>query len=260
MSNFSIPIVQFDTYSYYNDEEQTIQNNTIILSEPLCTIKGLYRQDEGDELKCYQFMLYNEQNILIGGSNKIYSHTSPIFTCENLNDNSKYKLNFYCTSQSGNTVFSEDLIITTKYKHSTVYSHLIFGLDETNAKNFVAVEMVELTGTSNDDLTYINNEKVQVLGDRYINFQDQYNMISDNFLCRIWLEDIQQNMNILTIYNDNNDNQIIVKYYDNRFHAFKYSCGLVSHYISDEIIPNGSLYLALGHYNNRIELYAKNLT
>lgn len=265
---FSLPIINFVNYTYEDNSgihsgDISIDNgfHSVTLPHPVCTIHCIYSQYENDILKNYQFTLYNSKGEVIGGTEKIFKSSSPTFVCENLNNNSQYILQFCCISQSGNIVYSDNLQITTNYKQSSLYSDIIFGLDEISAENRITVSIVEFTGTTDDDdnpLTYIDDEKVQISGERFVNFKDKYNLITHNFLIRIWLEDIVSNANILTLYNDRYS--IVVKYYDNRFHAFKYSCGLISHYISDEIIPNNTLYFALGYYNHRLEIYAQNLT
>lgn len=284
MSNeFSPPIVAFESYNYdINDDSKKVEFDEGVtefeLTELVCKIQGLYEQEQGDEEKCYQFFLYNSKyddekkeyqaNDLIGGTKQIYSGSTPYFVCENLNNNQIYFLKFKCISQSGNEVYSNYLKITTNYNKNLVYTNIGFQLDKSTAENIVYVDLVDLTGVSDiENLTYYNKDEVD-LTQHYVTFTDNYNLINNNFLCRLWLRNIQNDNDIFVLTNTNSmlsegeyAEYIAVKFYDNRFHAFKHSCGLVSHYVSDKLEisdnENNKLYFSLGYYNGRIEMYAE---
>lgn len=268
---YSNPVVDFESYTYNNGQTGNIDKENLTLEYPLVTIKCSYAQDEGDELKCYQFFLYNSTRNLIGGSEKIFSRSAPIFTCENLNNNSVYYLDFKCISQSGNEVESRELTIITNYNQDKIYGNLTIALDSSNAENIVLAELIELTGTGyhiddmgniteDVELEFINNEEVKLNNGNYVVFEDDYELVKNNFICRLWLRDLTQNVALLTLTNNDNTIYITVIFKDNRFHAYKHSCGLISHYVSSVITNINSVYLALGYYNGRVDLYAKNIS
>lgn len=284
---YSDPIVGFeDKYTCNNNEQYNISTQyedkaeTIIkgynttLYYPLCTIIGSYLQDEGDELKCYQFFLYNDRRNLIGGTQKIYGNDSPIFNCENLNNKSVYYLKLKCISQSGKEAESKELKIQTNYLQSKVFGTLDIALDKTTAENVILATLIDTTGVSYDangvrdtELTFADG-KVEINNGKYVVFTDEYHLMTNYFVCRLWLKDIVQKadnseVNILTLSNADNTENIIITFKDDRFHAYKHSCGLVSHYISDKIIDYTTdeeipiTYLAVGYYNGRIHIYAE---
>lgn len=277
--------IGFDEY-YYRENEQDILKITtdeITILEPLTIIKGYYQNDNNIELKHYQFFLYKdkEKNNLIGGSNRVYSRSAPIFYCENLNDESVYYLELECTSQD-NEVKSATLTVNVKYRQKSMFGELNILTDKSNAKNDILFKITEITGVGydsdgdeNENIAFYTltttapttTQFVDLLNGNYVIFNDDNGLISENFLCRVWLFAIptEENPKILTLINGKDKTEYIeVIYKDNKFLVYKHSCGLISYYTSGEIgkceTDKNTLrevYLALGYYNGRINIQTK---
>ncbi len=129
-----------------------------------------------------------------------------------------------------------------------------------------SARLLEITAEG-DNYTLNSSKGIVINSDGYVNIDDKYNIINDDFTLRIWLDNVVKEGNtIAKLYNTEiEDSYITIKFYDNKFHAFKYSCGMVSHYISfgdcidwdNFIVGENRVFILLKHVNDMIDLYAK---
>ena len=269
-------IVALEHYQYNDDTivEVTTEDITlpyyITITKAFCTLHFSYTNNNSEELKYYQFFLYNN-DVLLGVSKKTYGipNDGIVYAIENYNNLQNYTLKLRCVTQNNNENITT-VNIYTNYEQSNIYADISFLIDTQTAENNVSVSVVQLNGEG-EEYTYNteNGVKYVVIPDNgYVNFQDKYQVITNNFLCRMWLKNLSKNVPILTINTSDNFGRVEVFFDGLNFIAKKYSCGLITPYttcikdtseedISSELSANTNLYFAIGYYNGRIEMYAR---
>lgn len=261
--NFQIP-----TISYNNNDILFGQNGyEITINNPVTVLDWVYNKNNSvDELKYYQFSLYNSQSKCVVDTGKVYTDITEGngFVCNSLDDQSTYTLVGYSVTQNGQRLDLPDLTIKTAYTTGRIYANLTIELNKMLAENTIYAEMVNLVGnTTNGDASYIEGEKIDLKSnDNSVVFTDSYNTLKDNFLIRLWINGIvnEEKVTILKLSNPSSFDNIEVYYEDGYFYAIKYSFGLTSRYISNIIdendVLNGNTYLSILHCNGRIDIYA----
>ncbi len=114
---------------------------------------------------------------------------------------------------------------------------------------------------------FTSDKGIKVNEGGFISFTDSYSLINKSFTLKIWLDaPATDNLVITKLYNDSlPDERIEVKYKNKRFYAFKYSCGVVSSYISmgseidfnDFLIGQDGIFLLLKSQNDMLDLYTE---
>lgn len=267
MSNFTVAL---ESYQYNNDAEIIVtQKDTSIpyeltVTKSFCKLNFSYTQKDGVFLKYYQFSLYDNSGVLLGTSQKIYGipDSGIMYAIENYNNLQHYILKLYCVTQD-----NEDSITTvyiyTNYDQDSIYADISFMVDKENATNNIMFSVTQLNGTGENHWFWENtnngNTYVVIPHNGYVNFVDTYQVISKNFLCRMWCTDLSRTIPILTIKSANDDGYIEVIFTGQNFIAYKHSCGIVTTYISnsldEEAVYSHDIYFALGYYDGRIEMY-----
>lgn len=253
----------------YNNHDIIFGNNgyEITINNPVTIMNWAYNiNDSNDELKYYHFLLYNSQNKCVVDTGKIYTDTADEngFVCNSLDDKSAYILVGYCVTQNGQKLDLPDLTIKTAYTTGRIYANLTIELNKQLAENTVYAEMVNLIGnTTNGEPSYIEGEKIDLKSnDNTVVFTDDYGLLKDNFLIRLWINGItnKDKVTILKLSNPNSSDYIEIYYENDYFFAVKYSCGLTSRYISNTVnendILNGNIYISILYCNGRIDIYA----
>ena len=237
----------------YNDENIA----TLTLLQPKCDLSFIYNIGD-DGLKYYQFYLYDENNNLLGATNKIYNAGLIVYTVENYNNLKTYNLKLHCLTQS-DKVWECLVIIYTNYEQKSVYTDINFNIDKQSATNRVSVNLSQLTGVG-ENYHYIDNEYVAIANDGYVEFIDKYNSIDEGFVCKLWCKQLSNNIPILKIAKTNSDDYIEIFFVDNAFRAYKHSCNITTMYISNKLdnidIETSNVYFAVKNYNGRIDMQA----
>lgn len=268
-SNFTISL---DSYQYNDGEIHTVTDRTDItmpyeltVTKSFCKLNFAYTQDDGEQLKYYQFSLYNSDGILLGMSKKIYD-TPIVYGIENYNNLQDYILKLYCVTQTGrNSVTTVNIHID--YAQDNIYADITFLVDTETATNNVSISVTQLNGDGKNYHFDDSGEYVVIPDNSYVKFVDTYQTISKNFLCRMWCRNLSQNAPVFKIETINGDGYIEVCFTGQRFVAYKYSCDLTTSYISNYLIEdengvvgvvakNQDIYFAIGYYDGRIEMYA----
>lgn len=275
-SNFTISL---ESYQYNDGEPHIVADRTDItlpyelnITKSFCKLNFAYTQDDGEQLKYYQFSLYNNDGVLLGMSKKIYGipNAGIVYGIENYNNLQNYILKLYCVTQTNrNSVTTVN--IHTNYVQDDIYADITFLVDTQTATNNVSASVIQLNGEgegySYDSVD--NGECYVVIPDSgYVTFKDEYQVITNNFLCRMWLKNLSKNIPILTIDTSDNSGRVEVFFDGMNFIAKKYSCDLVAPYmtcikdtsetdITSEVSANKDIYFAIGYYNGRIEMYAR---
>lgn len=274
-------IVALENYQYNDNTtvEVTTNDSTlpyyITITKAFCKLNFSYSHEDGEELKYYQFFLYNKDNDLLGISKKIYGipESGITYGVENYNNLQAYKLELHCVTQSNNKGIAT-VYLNIDYEQDNIYADISFVVDKQFAENNISISLVQLNGEG-ENYTYDaenNSEYVIIPDDGYVTFTDSYQVISNNFLCRMWCKNLSKNVSIMTINTSNNSGRIEVFFDGKNFIAKKHSCGLVSLYttciknidedgneadITSELPIDTNIYFALGYYNGRIEMYAR---
>lgn len=259
----------------YDNDDITLKNNgyEITINNPVTTLDWIYYNvnKSDDELKYYQFSLYNSQNKCVVDTGKVYTDIAKGngFVCNSLDDDSTYTLVGYCVSQNGLKLDLPDLTIKTAYTTGKIYANLTIELDKHLAQNTVHIEVVNLVGkTTNGKVVYIDNEMADLKTyDNSVVFTDNYDYLLNNFLIRLWINGIknkEEKVSILKLSNPKTSDYIELYYRDGYFYAVKHSCGLTSQYISNAVdkndVLNGNIYISILYCNGRIDIYAISYT
>lgn len=257
---FSDPIIWLDGYEYQKNELQIDITNPLIIKKSVCTLHYGYIQEENDAIKYYQFFLYDVDGNLLGTSKKIYS-INISYTVENFNNKEEYVLKLCCETQSGNVQWV-DINLIIDYDQENIYTDIQFDFNNQTAINNISINITQLNGTGGGytfkpDST---DGEVIIADNGQITFIDAYKVIKDNFLCRIWCSNLTPNTSIFTMRVMNTEDYIDIYFTGTRFYAIKYSNGLKTSYISNELISesgleNVQIYLAIGCYKGRIEMH-----
>ena len=235
----------------------------ITITKTYCMLHFSYTQEEDDRLKYYQFLLYDINGKLLSNSQRTYlSELS--YNIENYNNLTTYVLKLYCVTQSNN-IIERSFIIHINYDLSSVYTDMSFRVDKLNGTNNVSFNLREVAGVGEN---YVfgsydgkSGEYVTILDGGYVSFVDEYKSIDTNFLCRLWCFNLIDKASILKIEKTDGSEYIDVIFKNNRFYAYKYCCDKAMVYVSNllainkEDLKGANIYLAVGHYNGRIELF-----
>lgn len=268
MSNFTVAL---ESYQYNNDTKITVpQKDTsapyeLTVTKSFCKLNFSYAQEDGVLLKYYQFSLYNNSGALLGTSQKIYGipNSGIMYAIENYNNLQHYILKLYCVTQD-NEDSTTTVNIYTNYDQDSIYANISFAVDKENATNNIMFNITQLNGTGEnywfDGYALSRNDYVVISENGgYVNFTDTHQIISKNFLCRMWCLKLTYDTPILTIKSTNGDGYIEVIFTGQNFIAYKHSCGIVTTYISNTLSEEPEyeqkIYFALGYYDGRIEMY-----
>lgn len=260
------------------DYNHNYNHKKITIKYPVTTIRWNYDNppDKTKKLKYYQFSLYNEDNVRVDGTDKIYVNTTKeevdklSFVTNGLDDDSQYTLCLSCGFQSGEIITAENLIVKTDYVINRIYPNLNITPNIEFAENVVSVQLTTLTGNAGiyesdqsiNDVSewYIDSEKIDLRNNRYVQFEEKYNYLTDNYTFRLWLNDLSDEK----VLKASTDKINLTVYYDSvnkRFYALKEYHDLTYRYVSNnidgEITSDTQIYLTIGCFNNRIGLYAK---
>ena len=244
-------------------EFKNLESDTIIENEG-CEFKGIYT--EGKVLS-YRYNVYDKYKNLILSTPDI-KDDSLEYRFSNLENKKTYYIELICFLESGKSIstdkikfhFYVDYNSKKPYKALILENNLSDGIVEAKAR------LIEITGEGKN-YEFTNDNGIKVNEDGFISFTDFYNLINKNFTLKIWLDaSVEDNLVITKIYNDcSPDERIEIKYRNKRFYAFKYSCGVVSSYISmgNEIDFDNFLkgqeevFLLLKSQSDMIDLYAE---
>lgn len=229
-----------------------------------CKFKGIYT--EGKVLS-YRYSVYDRYKNLILSTPDI-KDDSLEYTFSNLKDKETYYVELICFLELGETIssgkirfhFYIDYNNQKPYKALTLVNNLSGGRVEAKTR------LIEITGEGKN-YEFTNDKGIKVNEGGFISFTDSYNLINKSFTLKIWLDALAtDNLVITKIYNDSlPDERIEIKYKNKRFYAFKYSCGVVSSYISmgseidfnNFLVGQDKIFLLLKSQNDMLDLYAE---
>lgn len=143
---FTTPVLKFIDV---NDND-TYKNASINLSLE-------YTQNEGEEIKDYQFAMYSEDKILQSSSNVIYSSSLSDYTFYGLKNNTKYYLRAYGETVHGMKMDTGYIGINIRY--NTIPANVAFQVSNQYHGGYIQIETNILSPgyyLDNDDYTFEN--------------------------------------------------------------------------------------------------------
>lgn len=215
----------------------------------------------------YRYNIYDRYKHLILCTANI-KDDSLEYTFSNLKDKETYYVELICFLESRETVstgkirFHFYIAYNSKkpYKALTLVNNLSEGTVKAKTR------LIEIAGEG-ENYEFINEKGIKVNEGGFISFTDSCNLINKSFTLKIWLNaPATDNLVITKLYNERlPDERIEIKYKDKRFYAFKYSCGVVSSYISmgreidfnDFSLGQDEIFILLKSQNDMLDLYAE---
>jgi hypothetical protein len=213
----------------------------------------------GDDIASYLFILYDENGVQLDVSP--ISYTLPIQASFVLQNQTNYKIELKCYSQSGNTL-SSGLI-----PFMAVYLAPVMGaeIQLTNLKDQGAVE-VEIIAidrvAEGENYSFIDSDWVNITDSgSVIKFKEGLNTITSGYSIKLYAKNIQSDIKFLEVISAYG--KIEIKYSENRFHAWQTASNLISHFMNNDDISVSStdiICLEIRYINGLVDVYASNLS
>ena len=215
----------------------------------------------------YRYNVYDRyRNLILSTPNT--KDDSLTYTFHSLEDKKTYYIELLCFLESGEVVSTGKIRfhLYTDYNSRKPYKALALVNNLSEGTVEAKTRLIEITGEG-ENYEFINEKGIKVNEGGFISFTDSYNLINKSFTLKIWLDaPATDNLVITKLYNERlPDERIEIKYKNKRFYAFKYSCGVVSSYISmgrkidfnNFLIGQDGIFLLLKSQNDMLDLYAE---
>lgn len=251
-SEWSSPIL----FTCYKPADVSITNlENGIANNQSYTFTGSY-QDYGDTLASYIFILYDENSVQLAVSPISYSQTIEAqFTLEN---QTNYEIELKTYSQSGVEISTGKIPFMATYLAPTMGAEIQIK----NLPNQGAIEL-ELIAVDyeaeGENYSFISSEWIDLTASgAVVRFQEGLNNIVDNYSIKLHFKNITEDTPFLQIISGYGN--IVIKYSENRFHAWQYAMGLTGHFISSEDITvtlTDMVCLEIKVINGLIDVFAE---
>lgn len=224
-----------------NDEE--VNNQTVVF-------EGTYLQTY-DALQSYRYILYDKNQVPIKTFNELFDGLlqQEIAGLEHLET-------YYLELKTISTLGMEGTSGLKKFIPSYIQPRLATVVDLQNLKDKAAIQVTAniiqlIFKTSNGaSPIYLDGDWID-LNNQMIYLQEGL-MIDNNFTLKMWCKNVEVNKTNVKLYSPLGTFE--VKYFDNRFHVYKYIKGtnIYYHIYSDEIYPisTDTVCIVLQHINN----------
>ncbi len=231
----------------------TIPNDGFIRNQ-VATISATYSQSEGVGLKCYKFILYDEFDNILEQSNYIYNSNLIYTFAYKLNDNATYK--FECVAISDLDVLGSSGAIPLIADYIPPQVKFNLGAQSFTDKPYVRLEWttVRIVGETTGITLYdVQNNKLDVTQGSV--FFDEGFTLNGNFSLRLWFENPSTNVDLIEVAGTNGT--IVIRFYDNKFHAFKNIAGITIHVATNTLLPftaTDKIFLCLEQIGKNLNL------
>lgn len=219
---------------------------------------GTYTQ-QYDQIQAYFFNLYGYDNVLLETSPLIYTSDASSISCmfTGLKNNTYYKIELRTLSVHNTEVSSGLFIFLPTYISPTLNSSVTLTSLEEQGLVQVDSQIVQIIGTG-VDFSYEDSDWVNITATNgLISFKEGMTFTSD-FTLKIWIKNIPIKVTFVKLLADNGDIQL--QYYNNRFHCFKTSNKIISHYVNLNDIAvdsNNVVCVMLRQINDEIDIDAQ---
>lgn len=225
-----------------------------IVRNQILSVQALYNQSEGVSLKCYKFSLFDEYDNLLEQSDYIYDNNLTHTFTYILQEDTTYKVSCLAISQNDLSGIST-LVFVTDYITPAVQISLV--ADTPFGQPYVNLQWttVRIIGKSLNDepINYINTDKAD-LNNKTVYFNEGFNL-NGNFTIRLWVEDLQTDVEIFKIIGSNGS--ISIQYENNKIHVYKTISVNKYHYATSELseTSGSQIYICLQQNNNQINVF-----
>lgn len=220
------------------------------------TFIGTYVQNS-DPIKSYRFLLYDSNSTLITSYPEVISSTISQLVIS-LENNVDYHIELITLSQSGVEVSTGLIGFTASYIVPALTSDILL----TNLPDSGAVEIdilaVEIYVTGNN-YTFEDSDWINVTATgAYVYLDKRLDLITSDFTLRLHMKNVPTNTVFCTI--TGLYGTITIKYYNNRFRAYKTAGGITSYFVNDtDITPTSTdmVCVELKQISNLLDLTAE---
>ena len=232
--------------------------------------EGKYTQDQGIEIKNFQYVLYDDNKNVLEIYEKKYDNSCSQ-KIEGLSPQTNYYLELKCVDQNDLLVSSGLILVYVDYEQPRITQHVYLENEKDTASVKISSPMIQiLFKVDNEPPVYIGDKEIDATNNRV--YLDERIDIIGNFTLKLYgrkipTASIGEELYFLTLTSYDGGTVIQLKECEGRIHAYKtiipYPSGepIVSHYVSPiidgYIQKNSYIVIQLNHVNNRIELYAR---
>jgi len=220
---------------------------SIVLSQSL-NVTANYFQAQNEPISSSKFILYDSIKNQIAISPEIFGSYIN-WTFDLLDNDTNYFVRCESISQHGLLKTTDFISFMTQFLAPRVNNLLALTNTPQEGAVLASCKVVRILGHSVGNSPYVDNEWIDLTESGSSVYFDDLNgwSMDSGFTLKIWLKGIQEDKVFLTLYGYNSLDKIEVQYYNNRIHAFKKACGLVSHYSSSiiTILPTDTVFVFL---------------
>jgi hypothetical protein len=232
----------------------TIGGTTIANQE--YTFSATYTQAESVLLQSYIVFLYNDNKNLLAQSSVLT--TEPIeYIFSGLESEKSYHIEFQVTSQKGLVGTTGLLSFYVLYTAPQINSDLTAENVE-NAGIKLSWSVVQVLGTSDTAVTYLNSEKADLTNGNAIQFQDGFSVSSD-FTLKLWIENPLSKKDLLIINGINGELKLQYDAVHKLFILTK-TVGTVKSTWTSQELSNLKYFVCIQQIGNGINLFAETIS
>jgi hypothetical protein len=214
---------------------QDTSNNNYIKNQTF-TFTGQYLQQEGVSLKSFRYLLYDKNGILKQSFGEIFQLSGDLEQeITGFENNETYFIELLTINQYNVEATTGLIEFYVQYIQPRIKQLITAENDYNNASIKVQAEVVRVL-FEGENYTFENDDWINVKNGEIWIKQDGSFSVESNFTLKLWLKNITENTNFLTILGGQGN--ITVQLKENRFHAYKkYNDypSIYSHYATDLI-------------------------
>ncbi len=218
-------------------------------------VLGLYSSDY-DPIQSYRFLIYDENSILLYTTPEVYSsdikHT---FVFDHMKT---YGIELKCISQNKVEVSSGIIEFIVQYIQPELNTGITLEMFNNTGEVKITSTIVQVVGEGQNYL-FVDSDWVDITASNAIvSFQDGLNWDSINWALKLRFKNIPYNKVFCKVLGTNGTIEVL--YRDNRFHAYRYSSNLVSHFINSPditFLSEDTIILDIRHINGLIDLFVE---
>lgn len=202
-----------------------------LVGSPSYTFEATYSQSESVEMKSWIAYLYNENNTLIAQS-PISTSTTLSYLFGSFESGKSYFVEFQASSNKSLVGSSGKIPFNVEFEQPIININLTAeNVDNGGVK--LSWKTIQIIGETIIAPIFIGNDKINLHNDVF-SFSEGFS-IPKNFTIKIWLEDIEADVDLFRLKGNNGD--IYLQYWsdDHKFHLFKDVYGYKSHWTSEQI-------------------------
>lgn len=170
------------------------------VGNPSYNFTATYSQGESVAMKSYVAHLYNSSKVLLKSSD-IKTITPIEYLVNNLQSEKSYYIEFQITSEKGLTGTSGLVLFDVLYSRPQMNVDLT-AINVENAGIELSWKIVQIIGTSDNTVNYLNNEEIDLTDSNTVYFQEGFSL-NKNFTLKLWVRNPNHKENLLTLNGSN---------------------------------------------------------